>query len=91
MKIFFEPGPLALIGVTRQTGPGAFNNLEMLQRYGYSGKIYLVHPQVQEILDKKPLPGWPTCLRPPSWPSFPWAGIGSCRFSGIASSGALEG
>ena len=47
---------MALIGVTRQTGPGAFNNLEMLQRYGYSGKIYLVHPQVQEILGQKTFP-----------------------------------
>lgn len=53
MKVFFEPRSLALIGVTRQTGPGAFNNLEMLQRYGYSGKIYLVHPQVQETLGQK--------------------------------------
>ena len=56
MKIFFEPRSVVLIGVTRQTGPGAFNNLEMLQRYGYSGKIFLVHPQVQEILGQKTFP-----------------------------------
>ncbi len=56
MKVFFEPRSVALIGVTRQTGPGAFNNLEMLQRYGYSGKMYLVHPQVQEILGQKTFP-----------------------------------
>ena len=56
MKIFFEPRSVVLIGVTRQTGPGAFNNLETLQRYGYSGKIFLVHPQVQEILGQKTFP-----------------------------------
>ncbi len=56
MKVFFAPRSLVLIGVTRQTGPGALNNLEMLQRYGYAGKIYLVHPQVPEILGQKTFP-----------------------------------
>lgn len=56
MKAFLEPRSVALIGVTRQTGPGAFNNLEMMQRYGYLGKIYLVHPQVQEILGQPTFP-----------------------------------
>ena len=41
---------MVLIGVSRQTGPGAYNNLEMLLRYGYRGRIYRVHPKVPEIL-----------------------------------------
>jgi len=50
MKAFFQPASVVLIGVSRQTGVGAYNNLEMLLRYGYQGKIYLVHPQAPEIL-----------------------------------------
>ena len=65
MKVFFEPRSVVLIGVTRQTGPGAFNNLEMLRRYGYSGKIFLVHPQVQEILGQKTFPRVADLPEPP--------------------------
>ena len=50
MKAFFQPRSVALIGVSRQTGVGAYNNLEMLLRYGYEGKIFLVHPQAPKIL-----------------------------------------
>jgi acetyltransferase len=53
MRHFFEPRSVALVGVTRQTGPGAYNNLEMLLRYGYQGDVYLVHPKVPEILGRK--------------------------------------
>ncbi len=45
-----EPASVVLIGVSRQTGPGAYNNLEMMLRYGYAGRIHLVHPKVPEIL-----------------------------------------
>ena len=47
---------MVLIGVSRQTGPGAYNNLEMLLSYGYSGRIYLVHPKVPEILGYQTYP-----------------------------------
>ena len=30
MKLFLEPGSVALIGVSRLTGPGAYNNFEMM-------------------------------------------------------------
>lgn len=50
MQKFLEPASVVLIGVSRQTGPGAYNNLEMMLRYGYRGRIYLVHPKVPEIL-----------------------------------------
>jgi len=50
MQTWFDPRSVALIGVSRQSGVGAYNNLEMLKRYGYRGKIYVVHPKVDEIL-----------------------------------------
>jgi len=53
MRLFFEPRSVVLIGVSRQSGPGAYNNLEMMLRYGYRGLIYVVHPKVPEILGKK--------------------------------------
>ena len=56
MQKFFEPASVVLIGVSRQTGPGAYNNLEMLLSYGYQGRIYLVHPKVPEILGHRTYP-----------------------------------
>ena len=56
MEKFFEPASVVLIGVSRQTGPGAYNNLEMLLSYGYQGRIYLVHPKVPEILGHRTYP-----------------------------------
>lgn len=56
MRFFFEPRSVVLIGVSRQSGPGAYNNLEMMLRYGYQGRIHLVHPKVPEILGHKTHP-----------------------------------
>jgi acetate---CoA ligase (ADP-forming) len=56
MRLFFEPGAVVLIGTSRQTGPGAYNNLEMLLSYGYAGRIYLVHPKVPDIMGYKTYP-----------------------------------
>ncbi len=56
MQKFFEPASVVLIGVSRQTGAGAYNNLEMLRQYGYPGRIYLVHPKVPEILGYRTFP-----------------------------------
>lgn len=56
MRAFFEPESVVLIGVPRQTGPGAYNNLEMLFRYGYQGQVYVVHPQVTRILGRETFP-----------------------------------
>ncbi len=50
MQYFFEPRSVVLVGVTRASGAGAYNNLEMMLRYGYQGRIYVVHPKVAEIL-----------------------------------------
>jgi acetate---CoA ligase (ADP-forming) len=56
MQRFLEPRSVVLIGTSRATGPGAYNNLEMLLSYGYPGRIYLVHPKVPEILGYKTYP-----------------------------------
>jgi len=56
MQRFFEPRSVVLIGTSRATGPGAYNNLEMLLSYGYPRRIYLVHPKVPEILGYKTYP-----------------------------------
>ena len=50
MKLFFEPQSVAILGVSRKTGPGAFNILECLRLYGYQGKVYPVNPNAREIL-----------------------------------------
>ena len=50
MKLFFEPKSVAILGVSRKTGSGAFNILECLQLYGYQGKVYPVNPNTREIL-----------------------------------------
>ena len=48
-----EPQSVALIGVSRYTGEGAFNILENLLGYGYQGRIYPINPSVSEILGVK--------------------------------------
>ncbi len=50
MQLFFNPRSVLLIGVSRQTGVGAYNGLEMMLRFGYRGKIFVVHPETGEIL-----------------------------------------
>jgi acetate---CoA ligase (ADP-forming) len=56
MRELFEPRTVVLVGVSRQTGVGAYNGLEMLLRYGYQGKVYVVHPKAEEILGQKVYP-----------------------------------
>jgi acyl-CoA synthetase (NDP forming) len=56
MRLFLEPRSVALIGVPRLTGPGSYNGFETMRRYGYPGRIYLVHPKVQEILGQETYP-----------------------------------
>ena len=56
MRELFEPKSIVLVGVSRQTGVGAYNGLEMLLRYGYQGRIYVVHPKAEVILGQKVYP-----------------------------------
>lgn len=53
MKLFMEPKSIALVGLTRATGPFGWNVLEHLQSYGYKGKLYPVNPSANEILGVK--------------------------------------
>ena len=56
MDSFFNPRSVVLIGVSRQTGVGAYNGLEMMLSFGYQGKIFVVHPQAGEILGHQAYP-----------------------------------
>jgi len=53
---FLEPESVALVGISRRTGRGAFNIMESLLDYGYKGVIYPVNPNVKEILGVRCLP-----------------------------------
>lgn len=53
MKKFLEPESVAVFGVSRRTGEGAFNILENLLSYGYRGRVYPVNPNASEILGIK--------------------------------------
>ncbi len=50
---FLNPKSVALVGISRKTGRGAFNILENLIEFGYRGKIYPVNPNADEILGFK--------------------------------------
>ncbi len=50
LKLFLEPQSIAAIGVSRRTGPEAYNVLENLLHYGFAGSLYPVNPNATEIL-----------------------------------------
>ena len=56
MKNFMEPESVALIGISRKSGPGSFNLMENMIRFGFSGKIFPVNPNSTEILGRKAYP-----------------------------------
>jgi acyl-CoA synthetase (NDP forming) len=56
VKQFMEPESIAIIGISRQTGEGAFNIAENLLTYGYQGRIYPINPNATEILGVKAYP-----------------------------------
>ena len=56
MKYFMEPESVALIGISRKSGPGSFNLMENMIRFGFSGKIFPVNPNSTEILGRKAYP-----------------------------------
>lgn len=47
--LFLTPKSVAFVGVPRKSGPGALNPVDNLRRWGYQGRIQLVHPHVGEI------------------------------------------
>jgi acetate---CoA ligase (ADP-forming) len=56
MQNFMEPKSVALIGISRKSGPGSFNLMETMSNFGYTGEIYPVNPNAGEILGKKSYP-----------------------------------
>ena len=56
MKNFMEPEGVALIGISRKSGPGSFNLMENMIKFGFSGKIFLINPKADTILGKKVYP-----------------------------------
>jgi acetyltransferase len=50
---FFNPRSIAIIGATTRTGPGAFNVMKNMIRFGYRGEIYPVNPKYDEILGRR--------------------------------------
>lgn len=56
MQLFMEPKSVVLIGAPRRSGPGAYNNLEVMERFGYPGTIYVVHPKVESICGLRTYP-----------------------------------
>ena len=76
VRVLFSPQSVALIGVPRQTGVGAYNGLEMLLRYGYQGKIFVVHPKATEILG---YPAYPRLLEVPEVPELAVIAVGRDR------------
>lgn len=56
MQNFLEPESVAIIGASRQTGSGSFNNVETILRYGYTGRIYQINPHTTSICGLKAYP-----------------------------------
>jgi len=56
MQQFMDPKSVALIGISRKSGPGSFNLMEIMADFGYSGEIYPVNPNAGEILGQKAYP-----------------------------------
>lgn len=56
MKRFLEPKSVAIVGASRDTGPGSFNLLEILLESGYSGEVYPVNPRVTRLLGRRVYP-----------------------------------
>jgi len=76
MEKFFNPRSVALIGVPRQTGPGSYNNLEILLRFGYTGKIYPVNPNAERICG---IDSFPSVLEIPDQPDLAVISVGRDR------------
>ncbi|MFB3926316.1 MAG: acetate--CoA ligase family protein [Syntrophales bacterium] len=56
MRKFLEPESVIVIGAPRKSGPGTFNNVEIMLRYGYKGRIYPINPNADEICGIKTYP-----------------------------------
>lgn len=51
-----EPQSVALIGVSRKSGPGSFNLMENMLKSGFCGRVFPVNPSTREILGERAYP-----------------------------------
>jgi acetyltransferase len=56
MKHFMEPKSVAIIGISRRSGPGSYNLMENMINYGYECKIFPINPKAKDILGIKAYP-----------------------------------
>lgn len=56
MQMFMNPRNVALIGISRKSGPGSFNLMEIMSAFGFGGEIYPVNPNAAEILGHRAYP-----------------------------------
>lgn len=56
MLKFFNPESVVMIGAPRNTGPGTYNGIETMLRYGYSGRLYPINPKANDICGLKAYP-----------------------------------
>ncbi len=88
MERFLDPKSVVLIGVSRKSGVGAYNNLEMMERYGFRGDIYVVHPKVKEILGHAT---YPSLTDLPVVPELAIISVGRDRVPGVFDQCAEKG
>ena len=55
-SLFLSPRSVVFIGAPRKSGPGALNPVDNLRRWGYDGRINIVHPHAREIAGIPVLP-----------------------------------
>ncbi len=56
MLKFFQPDSVVMIGAPRKTGPGTYNGIETMLRYGFRGRLYPINPKADEICGLKAYP-----------------------------------
>lgn len=56
MLKFFHPESVVIIGAPRKSGPGTYNGIETMLRYGFSGRLYPINPKACEICGLKAYP-----------------------------------
>jgi len=56
IKLFLEPKSIALLGMSRQTGPNSYNIIAPLLKQGFQGKFYPVNPHTDEMMGIKTYP-----------------------------------
>lgn len=52
MLKFFHPDSVVLIGAPRKAGPGSYNGIELMLRYGFKGRIYPVNPNISPTTEE---------------------------------------